>query len=458
MGREDATLGQTAFILIVSGSEPRCRALREGLRERFGHSTLAVSQLEEALDSIRTRAPDVVVADAVVNETPTGAALAEILDALAKDATLILIGAGDDAPTVENIRVRTLDDDGDAALITAIGEVAAKTVARRQDRLLKQTIEQHKGDAFEGIVGVSPAIQRIKDRIRKAARNKLTVLILGETGTGKELIAEAIHNQSDRARKPFKPLNCAGLNENLLESDLFGHIRGAFTGAVSDKKGFFLAADGGTLFLDEIGDMPLTMQAKLLRALERREVIPVGSTEVRRVDVRVIAATNVDLRRAVEEKKFREDLFYRLHQWEIVIPPLRERRDDIPILAHYLLDRVNKLNNLGVTGFSSEAMTLLTKYMWPGNVREMTNVIERLAWEVENRQIESDDLPEIIRGSREIVPLAASGLTGLTIAQMERIMIERALDATGGNREQAAQMLGMSIRTLYRKLKEYGLG
>jgi DNA-binding NtrC family response regulator len=451
-------MAQTAFILIASKDDDRRQALRDALRERYGHSCLAVSSIEEAIDSVRSRAPDVVVADARIDDRPAAAPLAELLDSLARDAALLVIGATEDElPTVNNIRVRALSDATNGALVSAIADAAARTVARREDRLLKQSIERHRGEAFEGIVGVSPAIQRIKDRIRKAARNKLTVLILGETGTGKELIAEAIHNQSDRARKPFKPLNCAGLNENLLESDLFGHVRGAFTGAVADKKGFFLAADGGTLFLDEIGDMPPAMQAKLLRALERREVIPVGSTEVRRVDVRVIAATNVDLRRAVDEKKFREDLFYRLHQWEIVIPPLRERRDDIPILAHYLLERVNKQNGLSVTGFSSEAMALLTKYLWPGNVREMSNVIERLAWEVENRQIEADDLPESIRGSREIVPLAASGFTGLTIAQMERIMIERALEATSGNREQAAQMLGMSIRTLYRKIKEYGL-
>jgi DNA-binding NtrC family response regulator len=243
--------------------------------------------------------------------------------------------------------------------------------------------------------------------------------------------------------------------KNLLESSLFGHVKGAFTGAVSDRKGFFEAADGGTLFLDEIGDMPLTMQAKLLRALERREITPVGSTEVRRVDVRVIAATNVDLHKGVEGKRFREDLYYRLNQWVIRVPPLRARRDDIPVLAVHFLQQANQTHGVECPGLSSEAMEMLTRYSWPGNVRELANLVESLAVEVENRRIEVTDLPDHVRGPNEIVPISAGMVP--TMAQLERMAIERALQASGGNREQAAKMLDIGTRTLYRKLKEYEL-
>ena len=450
-------MAQTAFILILTDDEAAGQRLREVLREKYGHVANVVGNLGAALDSIRSRTPDVVLAQPEVNGTATASPLAELLDRLAPDAALLLTGPGE-IPAAEHVRVTQIAATASLdTLAQTVSTTARQAVTRGADRLLKKSIAEQRHEAFEGIVGVSPAMRRIIERIRKAARNKLTVLILGETGTGKDLIAEAIHRQSDRTARPFKPLNCAGLNENLLESELFGHVRGAFTGAVSDRKGYFVAADGGTLFLDEIGDMPLSLQAKLLRALERREITPVGSTDVRRVDVRVIAATNSDLQRNVEERKFREDLYYRLNQWVIEVPPLRERREDIPVLADYLRQRANKTHAATCEGFSSEAMAYLAKYYWPGNVRELANVIEALVVDAEGRQIETDDLPERIRGSREIVPASTAGMVGLTMAQVERLIIERTLQATGGNREQAAKILDIGTRTLYRKIKEYGL-
>ena len=450
-------MSQAAFILVLTEDEAAGQRLREVLREKHGHLCSVVTSLPAALDSIRARTPDVVVAKATVNGAATAGPLSDLLDSLAHDAALLVVGDGD-LPKARRIHVTGVPDAREPdKLAQAVSVAARKAVARRADRLLKESIEGQHYEAFEGIVGASPAMRKIVDRIRKAARNKLTVLILGETGVGKDLIAEAIHKQSDRAGRPLKTVNCAGLNENLLESELFGHVRGAFTGAVSDRKGYFVAADGGTLFLDEIGDMSPNMRAKLLRALERREITPVGSTDVRRVDVRVIAATNTDLQKRVEEHDFREDLYYRLNQWVIEVPPLRERRDDIPLLADYLRQRANKVQGTSCPGVSSEAMGYLTKYYWPGNVRELANVIEALAVEVGDRQIEADDLPERVRGSREIVPASTAGMVGLTMAQVERIMIERTLQATGGNREQAAKILGIGTRTLYRKLKEYGL-
>ncbi len=448
---------QTAFILIVTNVEAIGERLHELLRADHGHSCNTVTTLDEALASIRRRAPDVVVAAARVAGLETTRSLVELLDRLAPDATLLTIGETNARPAPEHIAHLSLPDTDQAEdVVEPISRAAGEAVGRRQDRLLQKSMHEHEYEVFEGMVGDSPAIKRIVERIRKAAASKLTVLILGETGTGKELIAEAIHNRSGRAKKPFKPVNCAGLSETLLESELFGHVKGSFTGAVSDRKGYFSAAEGGTLFLDEVGDMPLPMQAKLLRALDRREITPVGSTDIRTVDVRVVAATHVDLRKRIEEGRFREDLYYRLNQWVIPVPPLRERRQDIPLLTHHLLRRVNEENDLHVDGFSSEALGYLAKYYWPGNVRELKNAVERAAWEAEDRRIEAEDLPEDIRGSREIVP-AAGGMAGLTLAQMERIMIERALTASGGNREQAAKMLGIGTRTLYRKIKEYGL-
>lgn len=446
-------MARTAFILIVSSDPDRGQALRDALRDRYGHSCNLVFSLDDALSSIEHRAPDVVVADASLNGSLQG--LAEQLGRASSDAELMTIGPVE-APA--GTTVTTLPVDGTAErLASAIHRAASTAVARRQDRLLRQTLESQAHAEFEGIVGVSPAICKIIERIRKAARNKLTVLVVGETGTGKELIAAAIHKHSDRARRQFLAVNCAALPESLADSELFGHTRGAFTGAVEDKKGVFVAADSGTLFLDEIGDMPLSLQAKLLRVLEHREVRPIGATEVRRVDVRVIAATNADLRRMVQEGRFREDLYYRLHQWEIHVPPLRERRQDIPVLAYYLLKRANQAHGVSVEGFSSEAMACLTKNFWHGNVRELKNLVEVLACEVGSGQIEVEHLPESIRGSRELVPVSAGSMVGLTMAQMERLMIERTLAATDGNREQAARMLDIGTRTLYRKIKEYGL-
>jgi len=446
----------TAFIRILTAADEKGRRLRDQLREHHNHPSVVVDSLERALDSIRQRTPDVVVAEARINGKETAKPLADLLDRLARDATLLVLGEPAVRPTPQRIDLEVLrPDSSDESLVHKISSVAGSAAARRDDRLLQQSLAEV--PAFEGIVGHTPQIRRIIERIKKAARNKLTVLILGETGTGKDLIAEAIHKQSDRSRRALKSVNCAGLNENLLESELFGHVKGAFTGAVSDRKGYFVAADGGTLFLDEVGDMPMTMQAKLLRVLERREITPVGSTEVQRVDVRVIAATNTDLRQAVEEKRFREDLYYRLKQWEINVPPLRERQQDIPLLAMHFLKRANETHGVNVPGFSADAMAHLVHHYWPGNGRELANLIEAVAVEVENRRIETDDLPESIRGRLDIVPVSAGSMVGLPLAQIERIMIERTLETTGGNREAAAKMLGFGTRTLYRKIKEYDL-
>ncbi|MCH7872011.1 MAG: sigma-54-dependent Fis family transcriptional regulator [Planctomycetes bacterium] len=451
-------MARTAFILIVTEQEGTGEKLRDTIRGRHGHVCNVVTQLDEALASIRGKAPDVVVAGARMNGAAVIEPLVRELDKAAPDATLLTVGGGNGSVRAQHITIAPLPGDVSIdELAGPIGDAADKAVARREDRLLHQSLESASAAPFEGIIGDSPKIRRIVERIKKAARNKLTVLVLGETGTGKQLIAEAIHKHSDRSHKPHKHLNCAGLNENLLDSELFGHVKGSFTSALADRKGYFEAAHGGTLFLDEIGDMPLSMQAKLLTVLDSREITPVGSTDVRRVDVRVIAATHRDLAERIEEGKFREDLYYRLHQWVIEVPPLRERREDIPVLVHHFIERANGVQGASVTGASSETLGYLTKYFWPGNVRELKSTVDTLVAETENGQIEAERLPESIRGSRAIVPSSLGSFAGLTIAEVEKMLIQHTLTNTAGNREQAARMLGIGTRTLYRKLKEYGL-
>jgi two-component system response regulator HydG len=253
-------------------------------------------------------------------------------------------------------------------------------------------------------------------------------------------------------------LNCAAVSETLLESELFGHVRGAFTGAIADRKGLIQAADGGTLFLDEIGDMPLPMQAKLLRTLETGEVLRVGTNDTQYFDVRYVAATNHDLSELVRTGAFREDLFYRLHaQAAIRLPALRQRREDIPVLVHRFIDQANHEHQTAFTGASPEVMRKLVNYTWPGNVRELRNVVFRMSLEAEGPVLEVDDLPDNLRASTDIVRLGPPNLAGMTMADVEKLHIMNTLRMFGGNREKTAKALGIGARTLYRKLRDYGL-
>jgi len=337
-----------------------------------------------------------------------------------------------------------------------VSRAAKQALAGRDARLLKEQVDQ--AFEFSGIIGTSDAILREIKRLKKIARSKSTVLIVGETGTGKELFALAIHQNSPRAGKPFKVLNCAAVSETLLESELFGHVRGAFTGAIADRKGLIQAADGGTLFLDEIGDMPLPMQAKLLRTLETGEVLRVGTNDTQYFDVRYVAATNHDLSELVRTGAFREDLFYRLHaQAAIRLPALRQRREDIPVLVHRFIDQANHEHQTAFTGASPEVMRKLVNYTWPGNVRELRNVVFRMSLEAEGPVLEVDDLPDNLRASTDIVRLGPPNLAGMTMADVEKLHIMNTLRMFGGNREKTAKALGIGARTLYRKLRDYGL-
>ena len=347
-----------------------------------------------------------------------------------------------------------------SALAGALAE--ANERLRAENRYLREEVERRY--SFDGIIGDSPAMQRVFEIMKKVAETDATVLITGETGTGKELVARAIHYAGSRREKRFVAQNCGALPDTLLESELFGHRRGAFTGANQDKQGLFEAADGGTIFLDEIGETEPGMQVRLLRVLQEGEIRPIGSSDTLHVDVRVLAATNRDLQSRVKEDRFREDLFYRLRVVEIEVPPLRERRSDIPALADYFLESANTRMQRSLKGFSNAAMDLLTAYAWRGNVRELENEIERVAVLAgDEEQVSVEMLSGPIRGSQpESLPGSASDAEiedwnlNLSVDNMKRRMITRAIEETG-SKTRAAERLGIPRQSLQKMMKRLGL-
>jgi two-component system response regulator PilR (NtrC family) len=330
--------------------------------------------------------------------------------------------------------------------------LAQKSLFRENRFLRRELREKYR---FENIIGNSDAIQQVFRLMEKVARSDSSVLITGESGTGKELFARAIHFSSDRGHKRFLPINCGALPESLLESELFGYKRGAFTGAAQDKIGLLKTADKGTLFLDEIGEMPLQLQVKLLRALQERECYPVGANEPVSFDVRVICATNRDLDKEVANGRFREELLYRINVITIPLPPLRERRDDIPLLAEYFLRKFEKEAQREGMRFSKGAMRLLVNYHWPGNVRELENTVERAVILAETDVIHSHDLPEKLTSSR-VVADQVGGIE-VTLEELEREHIKRILHKVEGDKAKAARVLGIHLSTLYRKIQRLKL-
>ena len=337
--------------------------------------------------------------------------------------------------------------------------VARPELDRRRARRAAAILRAVPGDqsGIYGIIGSSPEMRAVFETVLQVARSRASVLITGESGTGKELIAAAIHQHSPRAAGPFVKLHCAALVESLLESELFGHERGAFTGAAARRDGRFQQADGGTLFLDEVGDVPASTQVKLLRFLQERELERVGGNQTIKVDVRIVAATNTDLGLLVREGRFREDLFYRLNVVSIDVPPLRARADDIPILAGHFLRPYGSENDKPMRGFTSEAMDVLLHHSWPGNVRELENAIERSVVVCTGQEIGERDLP-----SRVVKAFPPAGepeprVPGATMAEVERHVIMRTLEHTGGSTTRAAVILGISTRTIQNRLRRYGL-
>jgi len=325
---------------------------------------------------------------------------------------------------------------------------------KRENILLRK--EVHERYRFGNIIGKSPAMRRVYDLISRVAPTNSNVLIIGESGTGKELVAKALHYNSPRGEKPFLPINCAAIPEGLLESELFGHVRGAFTGAVAAHRGMFLEANGGTILLDEIAEMGMGLQAKILRVLEDKEVRPVGGAEGRQVDVRIIAATQRNLREEIAKGKFREDLYYRLNVIPIQLPPLKDRSEDIPLLAEYFLKKYAEEVKSPAKSFSKEAMAQLMTHTWRGNVRELENLIERALVLATGEVIGVDDLPfePAMHSSLSLVEKAIEN--NMSLKQLEEIYIDEILKKTGGKKETAAKILGINRRTLYRKENKTG--
>jgi DNA-binding NtrC family response regulator len=332
----------------------------------------------------------------------------------------------------------------DVELISAVRRALDKLRVRRYG----WTVSAQTPPARYGLVGESEAMRRVFRAITKAASTSATVLITGESGTGKELVARAIHYGSARSSAPFVPVNCGGIPEGLLESELFGHVKGAFTGATESRAGFFHAADNGTIFLDEVSEMSLSMQVKLLRVLEDKEICMVGSNRTRKVDVRILAATNKDLPGQVKKGVFREDLYYRLNVIAIAIPPLRERGDDILALASHFVTKFSEQSDKRPSRFSDDALRVLENYNWPGNVRELENVIQRLVVMTDGDLIEVPDLPTLMRFSA----LRKAGFTR-PLAEVETEYIRNVLASVGGNKTRAAEILGIDRKTLRQKLK-----
>ncbi|OGU52279.1 MAG: Fis family transcriptional regulator [Ignavibacteria bacterium GWC2_35_8] len=321
-----------------------------------------------------------------------------------------------------------------------------------ENRILKKEIQRTYD--YENIVGKSPLIKNIYDMIETVAETESTVLVTGKSGTGKELVARALHFKSKRKNKVFIPVNCGAISENLIESELFGHKRGAFTGAISDKEGFFKAADGGTLFLDEVSELPLNLQVKFLRVLQEREFTPVGTTSPISVSIRFIASTNRDLKQEIKNGKFREDLFYRLNVIEINIPSLKEREDDIPVLADHFLNKYRKEMNKNIKGIDNDAIRALMGYEWKGEVRELENVIERAVIFAKEDYITLKDLPNVFRPNDIIVNHFTSGSLDDSVKSFERDYIVRALENNDFDKEKTADVLKVGLSTLYRKMKE----
>jgi DNA-binding NtrC family response regulator len=326
----------------------------------------------------------------------------------------------------------------------------------RENRNLRRELDQHY--SFNELIGTSSALQSVFRLIEKVSVTNVSILIQGESGTGKELVARAIHHHSPRASKPFVAINCGALPETLLESELFGHTKGAFTDAKTDKKGLFRSVEGGTLFLDEIGEISVSLQVKLLRALQEHEVMPVGSSIPVKFDARIIAATNRNLEEEVAKENFREDLFYRLNVLEIYLPPLRERREDIPLLAKHFAQKIAREQNAAEKPISKEAMSALLSYNWQGNIRELQNAIERAFILSSNDEIEMESLPPRVRQNVDSSTFEMRDPEGLrpTLEEIERRYVLETLKTVNQDKTLAANILGIDLSTLYRKLKRYG--
>ena len=449
-------------VLIVDDDAAMGQMLVRGLTKK-GFAATAKTRADEALAAILAEDWDVVVTD-IQMAGMNGLELCERIVANRPDVPVVVITAfGSLETAISAIRAGAYDFIPKPVDVDALELVLARAIQHRalgdEVKRLRSALEESRTHRFGEVIGASPAMRRLFGLMDQIVDSDASVLITGETGTGKEVIARALHLRGARRQAPFVAINCAAVPEALLESELFGHVRGAFTGAASDRKGLFVVAHRGTVFLDEIGEMPLAMQAKLLRVLQERKVRPVGSDREVPFDVRLVCATNRDLESDVDEGRFRRDLFFRIDVVRLPLPPLRSRGGDILLLAQHFLDRYATAAGKRVRGISAPAAERLLAYAWPGNVRELENAMERAVAVTTFEEIVVEDLPERIRSYKAShVIVASDDPTELaSMEQVERRYIERVLDAVGGNKTQAAIILGFDRKTLYNKLERMGL-
>jgi two-component system response regulator AtoC len=439
-------------ILVVDDEAIVRESLRDWLSDA-GYQVLTAENGPKALEIIGRERTGIVISDLVMPGMD-GIELMKRVKEIQPNSEVIIITAYGSIPTAIAAMKEGAYDYIEKPFCPERAELLVKKLAEHQELVeenlsLRQRLEDRY--RFENIIAKSSKMQRVIEVIKVVSKSNATVLITGESGTGKELVALAIHSQSHRQGKPFVAVSCAALPESLLESELFGHEKGSFTGAYAQKKGKFEFANRGTLFLDEVGEMSANIQVHLLRVLEEKEFTRVGGNEPIKVDVRVISATNKDLKRAIATGEFREDLYYRLNVVTIELPPLRERKEDVPLLAQHFLNKFALENQKEITGFSPEATEFLLGYDWPGNVRELENAIERAVILAKDSLITVADLPQ------ENISLARSAPTGKKLKEAEKNHILNVLSETGGNYSEAARILGITRMTLYNKAREYGL-
>jgi DNA-binding NtrC family response regulator len=443
-----------SVILVVDDDAPTREALATGLK-KLGHDLHLAATGTDALEEVRRHPVDLAIIDLKLPDM-SGTELFGALRILRPEAISIMIsGRATVDEAVSALKRGIYDFITKDFRMGELRKVVSKALETQkllvENERLRQAL-QDRGPTGR-IIGRAPALLKVIHLLNQIAPLKSTVLLSGESGVGKELVAEAIHYQSPRRDKPLVKLNCGALPEGLIESELFGHEKGAFTGAIQQRKGRFELADGGTIFLDEISEMPAATQVKFLRVLQEGEFERVGGTQTLKGDVRIIAAANRDLEAEVAAKRFRQDLFYRLNVIHLTIPPLRERVEDIPLLALHFLDKFCLENDRPAMGFSPEAMGALKSYAWPGNVRELQNVVERSVALTTGNLVELADLPDEIRqhspeADRIVLPVGAS------MEEIEKLAILQTLKKTGGDKELAARLLGIGLATLYRRLKE----
>ena len=454
-------------VLVVDDEELYRNAL-ERILGRAGHQVHTARNASEALGIVSSEPIDLVLCD-VKMPGINGIELVRQLREVEPDLpSIVVTGYGSAESSVDALRAGAfwyLEKPFEQAHLDVIRRLVEQAIEhgrlKSENRALHtQLRSKYK---FDNIIGHSGALQRVLEVVEKVADSNSTVLLTGESGTGKELIARALHYNSRRENEPLISVNCGAIPEELLESELFGHVKGAFTNAHENRKGRFAAADGGTMFLDEIGDMSMNLQVKLLRVLQERTFEPVGSSKTVKVNVRVVAATNQDLRLAIQERRFREDLYFRLNVLPIEVPPLRERREDVPLLVNHFLDVFNQSRQSAVESISASAMQRLIAYAWPGNIRELENLIERMVLLTTSNEIDEADLPaELLAqspGGTTVAPQVPP--TGLSMPQVlkdiETDMIHQALELSHNNKNQAAKLLGLHRTTLLEKMKKRGL-